>query len=558
MLLASHALTHGQTLRSPVCIVGAGPAGIVLALQLADAGTPVLLVESGIARYAPRIQRAADADVDTRRHAPMNEATRRQFGGTSVLWGGRCVPFDPIDFEARDYVPHSGWPVRYAEVAHYFDRACRYAGCAPGVFEAQRALATTQRSIVPGLPDGEVRSSTLERWASPANFATAYRRTLEDHPGITVLLGATCVAVDCADEGDGGDAVTSLTLRTREGATLRATADRYVIACGGLESTRLLLNSDQRHPGGIGNHSGHLGRYYMGHPSGKIADVQFFTPPAQTIYNFEQDAGGVYCRRRFTASESTQREHRLMNCALWLDNPRLADASHGNGVLSFAWLALATPGLNRLLAPKGIVAAVLGTPVPGAALSHLRNCLADAGAVARFVPRFTWQRYFAKRRIPGFFLGSESNRYALHFHAEQAPNRDSRVTLTAERDEYGMRRLAVDLRFTDEDARSIVGHHRVLDAHLRRHNCGRLIYKTHDLEAAVLEQARDGFHQIGTARMAARAEDGVVDPDCRVHGVRNLYVCSSAVFPTSGQANPTLTLLALALRLADHLAPALR
>jgi choline dehydrogenase-like flavoprotein len=189
--------------------------------------------------------------------------------------------------------------------------------------------------------------------------------------------------------------------------------------------------------------------------------------------------------------------------------------------------------------------------------AHVRNVLRDTLAVACFVPSFGYRRYLAKRRIPGFFLRSPTNTYALHYHAEQAPNESSRVRLSNETDELGVRRLIVELQFSPLDAASVVSTHRLLDAHLKRHHCGHLIWKYPDAQAAVLRQARDGFHQAGTTRMSRAPQDGVVDPDCRVHGIRNLYICSSSVFPTSGQANPTLTVLALAVRLARHLAPPL-
>ncbi|HSQ03900.1 MAG TPA: GMC family oxidoreductase [Burkholderiales bacterium] len=554
MIIPSLSRLPADGQHTDVCIVGAGPAGIVLALELADLGLHVLMLESGVQRYDRRVQALADAHVDPARHAPLHEATRRQFGGTSAIWGGRCVPMDPIDFEQRDFVPHSGWPIPYAEVAAHYPAACRYAGCGRADFDAHTAFQHAPPGIVPGLPDADVSSSSLERWASPTEFARAYRRRIARDESITLALDATCIAINCSQDPH---AVSSLTVQSLSGTRTEVKARVYVIAAGGLESTRLLLNSDRVHPGGIGNHGGQLGSFYMGHPSGKIADVQFLTRPEETVFQFERDPARVYCRRRFTIAPQMQREKGLLNCALWLDNPRLADASHRNGILSFAYLALSAPGLNRFLAPEAIVKAAIEAPLASEISEHVKNVLRDTLAVASFVPSFAYRRYIARRRVPGFFLRSSSNRYALHYHAEQAPNASSRVRLSAETDELGMRRLLVDLRFSALDASSVVATHRLLDSHLRRHHCGRLIWKYDDLEAAVLSQARDGFHQAGTTRMSSAPEGGVVDPHCRVHGVNNLYVCSSSVFPTSGQANPTLTVLALALRLAHHLAPAL-
>jgi hypothetical protein len=292
----------------------------------------------------------------------------------------------------------------------------------------------------------------------------------------------------------------------------------------------------------------------MGHVSGKIADVRFSTDPRRTVFGFERDSHGAYCRKRFSASAAEQRRRRLLNCALWLDNPRIADPTHRNGILSLAVLALSTPVLSRQLAPEAIAAAAVGDPGSFSRLPHFANIARDLPAVAAFAPAFLYRRFFARPRIPGFFVKSGSNTYALHYHAEQEPSAQSRILLGEDRDARGMRRAIVDLRFTDNDVDSIVRTHRLLDEHLRGSRCGELVYRHPDLHAAVLAQARDGFHQIGTTRMSHSPADGVVDRDCRVHGTLNLFVSSSSVFPTSGQANPTLSVIALSIRLAGHLA----
>jgi choline dehydrogenase-like flavoprotein len=552
MLIDSADLPSGTTLQGDVCIVGSGPAGIILALELARSGLSVILLESGGKTFDSRLQQLGDAQiVDSERHAPLNEATRRQFGGTSAIWGGRCVPLDAVDFERREHAPNSGWPIILADLEEHYLKACEYAGCGPADFSATSALPDNQPGIVPGLPDGTVTSSRLERWGSPTDFGFAYETEIRRQPRISCVLHSTCVSIDF----DGNPTlVESITLATPGALSFKARARAYVLACGGLGSTRLLLASNSVHADGIGNHSGQLGRFYMGHVSGKIADVQFFTDPRKTAFGFERDRTGAYCRKRFSVTREHQIKNRVLNCALWLDNPRLYDVRHRSGILSLAYLALATPTLNRYLAPEAIVRSVIGSSPGDATWRHLGNVLRDLPSVALFAPTFVYRRYFARRRIPGFFIGSASNVYALHYHGEHLSDPESRVHLSNDTDDLGMRRLEVDIRFSDSDAASVVNNHRLLDGHLQASRAGRLIYHGADSHAAVLHQARDGFHQIGTTRMSANARDGVVDINCRVHGLHNLYVSSSSVFPTSGQANPTLTVMALSVRLARHLA----
>lgn len=542
-----------RNLRSDVCIVGAGPAGIVLALELARQKHTVTLLESGFFAHHPDTQSLADAAVyDTRRHAPMHLATRRQLGGTSALWGGRCVPLDPIDLSARPHVANGGWPIGFDALAKHYPAACAYAGCGRADFKSQSALPGRQASIVPALPDEDILSSTLERWASSTDLGQRYRAQLESSTRITLVLGATCTSINF--EGTAHE-TSSLTARSLSGGQLSVEAATYILAAGGLETTRLLLHSDSAHTGGVGNHSGKLGRYYMGHISGKIAEVHFQTPPRDTISGFERDASGMYCRKRFTVSAEAQQRHKLLNCAFWLDNPRIHDAAHGNGILSFAYLALSTPVISRRLAPEAIRASATGSGGTGGTniWPHFCNVMKELPAVAGFIPWFGYNRFLAKRRIPGFFLHNRNNIYALHYHAEHAPDSASRVFLSDKADAHGVRRLNVDLRYHAQDVDSVMRSHRLLDEHLRQNRVGKLHYKSITYNTSILDQASDGFHQLGTTRMTTDADQGVVDANCRVHGVSNLFVCSSAVFATSGQANPTLTIIALAVRLAQYL-----
>jgi len=552
--MAVHTPSPEATLEASICVIGAGPAGIACALELARRKIDVILVEGGGRTFQAPAQTACDAEiVDTSRHAPMQDAVRHALGGTSWLWGGRCIPLDPIDFEVRDYAPHTAWPIRFEQLAPWYEIACHYANCGrPDFTLAQLDADSACSPLTAGFRPGAVIASDLERWSGEPNFARRYLAELEASPHVRLLVDATCVGIDMAD--DSGH-VRSVVIASGD-SRLRLRARQFVLACGGLEVTRLLLNANTRHADRIGNCSGMLGRHYMGHISGKIASVRFHAEPARTIYHFEQDRQGFYARRRFTVPAAEQRRHGLLNTAMWLDNHPPADPAHGNGILSLAYLALRTPGLTRMLAAPAIARHITSPAAQGTGAAHLRNVARDLARITAFVPPFLYRRYVARPRLPGFFLPSPNNVYALHYHAEHLPGRDSRVTLADSVDRHGMRRLRIDLRYHRADAESVVRNHALLDQHLRDTGAGRLEYWMPEAERvdAALAQASDGFHQIGTTRMAAHWRDGVVDPDCRVFGTRNLYVASSAVFPSSGQANPTLTILALSARIASHLA----
>lgn len=520
-----------------VCIVGTGAAGLTLAARCAALGLDVLVLESGGARAEPGVQDAyAGTIADARTHWPLDTYRVRALGGTTALWGGRSIPFDPIDFEPRPWVAHSGWPIGYDEVARYY----------PAALEAAEAGAfdhTPSAPIVSGL-DGEWLHTTIERFSRPTNFWTRYGAQLTAAPNVRVLTHAPVTAVRLASDGNSVD---HLAVRAPDGSDWAVRARHYVLAAGGLETARLLLASDDVLPDGPGNAGGWLGRGYMCHLAATFGMAHFTGAPRSIGFDYERDADGIYIRRRLAPTPAAQRAHRLLNGTARLHIRDANDPAHGDPVLSLMFLAAFAVKYEYSRAAREADRSV------GPYLRHLGNIARHPLQLANFVRTWGVKRYLASRRIPSIALPSRDNRYPLEFVSEQSPNWDSRVQLSSDRDALGMRRLHVDWRVAAADFDSARATYRLMAAELARTGTGTLDYDEDALEPALLDAAAYGGHHSGTTRMSETARDGVVDRDCRVHGVAGLYVASASVTPTSSQANPTLTAIALALRLADHL-----
>jgi choline dehydrogenase-like flavoprotein len=549
-LLDGRLLDEGAELTADIAVVGAGPAGIATALTLADAGHHVVLIESGATRFDAATQHLGGTVGDDPHHVSMDLATRRQIGGASNLWGGRCIPFDPIDFESRAIAGGVSWPVSYEEIARFFQPACDWCVCGRAIFDVREIPTLAHRAIVPGFVDGAVRASALERSSLPTNFGRHYMRRLKRSRNLRLVSGLTCTEIACRDTGQ---AVDHLRARTLDGRRVSVRASKYVIACGGIETTRLLFASNRLHPSGLGNHSGHLGRWYMAHVETRVAEVHFTTPPAETVYGHERDSAGVYVRRRFTLSPDLQRKERLPNLSMWLVNPKLSDARHRSAVLSFAYLMLISP-VGRFFVAEGIRQAHIDATGQTSIRRHLANVGRSPLAAAWFAATFGYQRYLRRgRKVPGFFVRSASNVYPIVYHGEHLPSFESHMRPSTQVDRVGMPRLETHLRFSQVDVGSVRQACMILDRALRSQGLGHVSFLYDDVEAAVRQQLFGGYHQAGTTRMSELSQEGVVDRNLAVHGFDDLFIASSSTFVTSGQANSTFLLIAFALRLADHL-----
>lgn len=527
-----------------ICIIGAGPVGISLALDLARLGCSALVLESGATRPHQATQQLAEASIAVpQHHVPMALAVHRGLGGTSNLWGGRCVPMEPIDFEPRPAIPGSSWPIGMADIAPYLSGACDYLGCGEAMFEAP----------LPGVPtdNPDFRFDHLERWSRRPRLANSHARQLRQSRHIDLRLRATVTGFTFRADGN----VDRVRVRQACGREAQVAPRRVVLAAGGLENTRLMLAAQLDNPHRFGGPDGPLGRYYMGHLYGSAAEMTIRSEALDAGMDYFRDPAGYYVRRRFTPSPDLQRRAGLSNVALWPDDPPIHDPRHRNGILSFAYLALSVPWLGRLIVVESIRSHYVGSS-PARRRAHIGNMLRDAPRTVVFVPAFLYRRYIARPHMPGFFQRNAARRYAVRFHAEHLPDPQSRATLSGQRDALGLPRLAIDLRYREQDAEPLIRAHDCFAEWLERACLGQMTWSVprEQRAAHIIAQCYDGHHQIGLTRMGATSRTGVVDADCRAFGAANLFVAGSSVFPTSGAANPTLTAVALALRLAALLA----
>lgn len=528
-----------------LCIVGAGPAGIILALEYSKTapGKKVLLVEMG-----KRGTTRNSLDDTIKNHNPINhfdayDCTNKGLGGTSETWGGRCVMYDEIDF-----VPHGPvteqctWTLNFLhELNSSLDATAEYFHCGSGEFDLSK-LVRIVPPMAENFRDGPITSTRLERWSLPTRFGREYGSQLANSAEIHVVTGCVAQHLEFAN-----GSISSLTAEL-DGKRIVINAETFVLCSGGQEATRMLLRNPQVFSE-IGGPPRALGQFYQGHLSGKIAQVKFHGAADATQFGYVKLDGNVLARRRFQLTTEAIQRDGLLNIAWWLDNHPMYDWRHRNGVLSFIYLMLNVPFLRKRLLHSAM-ARTITNDQSGEIFLHVRNVLRDLPQ-SLFIPAWIFaKRYLPRRRLPGVHLKNRDNVYALHFHCEQIPREENRMWLSKDGAE-----LNIAYTYSSEEIDLVIKAHELLDSELRRQGCGELVYlfPKSQLAEAVNQNSKDGLHQVGTTRIAESSADGVVDSELRVFGTKNLFVCSSSVFPTSGQANPTFMLGACAVRLARQL-----
>lgn len=545
MILDANSIPPGSVLQADVCVVGAGPAGIALALTLAERGIKVLLLESGHRRLDAATQALYEGEVaDDGLHSPPDKYRHRRLGGSSAIWGGRCMPFDALDFETRPQVALSGWPISYEDLLPYYPAANEWAEAGRFAYDSAETLPGVP-PLLAGFESARVHSSGLERFSCPTHFGERYAARMQAAAGLRVVLGASCTALHLAPDGA---SLAGLSVRSLQGAHWRVSARHTVLASGGLECARLLLASRDVEPAGVGNAHDMVGRHYMCHIAGNVGLLKVKGSPSAVRHGYEMSADGIYCRRRLQVAPAEQRRLGLANAVARLHFSRITDPAHQSGVLSGLYLA------RRLISYEYAKRLQDGDVSVQRYARHVLNVAADPLDTAAFLAHWLRHRTLASRKFPSIILRNRSNRFSLEVHGEQIPRPQSRVTLSNRVDALGMPQLRVDWRYGADDIESVRRTLDVMAEEFEASGTAQLSFQRETLEEDLLRFGAYGGHHLGTTRMGSDPRSSVVDADCQVHGVRNLFVAGSAVFATSSQANPTLTLLALSLRLADTLA----
>ncbi len=546
MILEASTIPNGTVLRADVCVVGGGPAGIALTLTLASRGLSVLLLESGRFAADKQTQALYNGEVtDERLHSPPDKYRYRRFGGSSAIWGGRCMPFDPIDFEVRRHVPFSGWPLAYDDLLPYYPAANALAEAGQFSYGAAQALGPDAAPLIRGFESDRVSTEGLERFSCPTHFGQRYAHRLQSAASVQLVLGANCTALQLHNDAQ---SIRALQVSTLQGTRFSVVPRATVLATGGLETARLLLASRDISPEGVGNQHDVVGRYYMCHIAGNVGSLTISRTLRQVRHGYERSPEGIYCRRRLQVTASEQQRLGLANAVARLHFARITDPSHQSGVLSGLFLA------RKLISYEYSKRLNDGDATAATYARHLLNIATDPLDTAAFLGHWLTQRTLAERKFPSVILHNRTNRFSLEVHSEQLPQVASRVMLNDQCDALGMPMLRVDWRYSQADIDSVRGTLDVMAEEFEASGVAKFDYQREELEHDLLRFGAYGGHHLGTARMGCDPRTSVVNADCQVHSVRNLFVAGSAVFPTSSQANPTLTLLALSLRLADTLA----
>jgi choline dehydrogenase-like flavoprotein len=537
MFIDTRCIEDGSLVESTVCIIGGGVAGITLAMELDRQGIDVCLLESG----------GFNPDDDTRdlyrgedvgdwRYSFADGSRSRFLGGSSNCWGGWCRPLDPWDFEKRDWVAHSGWPFGLDELMPYYERTHPLLKLGPNNYDPEfweRSIARPDVRRMP-LVSGKVRD-TISQFSPPARFGKLYRDVLKRSHNVRVYLYANATNIDTDRPAS---TVSRIQVSTLTGRRMDVSARLYVLATGGIENARLLLASNKVQPEGLGNGNDLVGRFFMDHPRLFSGNIRFNrewsrNKLSDVKYHYQNAAVAAYgtcIAHQFALKPEVLRDEGILNARVWFSSVFPGEGSEGAQALFRCKQALLKKDQDDWSLGKDMLTMV----------THPLDTI-GYGYTRLFQPRWL---------IKGV-------KFQLIVEPEPDPN--SRVMLSpTQKDKLGMPRVRVDWRLGSKVQRTFDRTLAILADDMRKSGVAQVALDN-PIEGGKWPSDLEGtWHHMGTTRMHESPKHGVVDPDCRVHGMSNLYVAGSSLFPTAGANFPTITLAALAFRLSEHLVGELR
>jgi choline dehydrogenase-like flavoprotein len=536
MFIDARRLDEGSAITSEICIIGGGVAGISLALEFEKQGIETCLLESGGFKPDEATRDLYRGESVGIPYLFADGCRSRFFGGSSNCWGGWCRPLDEHDFERREWVPYSGWPFGKAELEPYYECSHSLLELGPYWYEVDFWINAIGNSQLRPISTDAARVLTgISQFSPPARFGKLYRDVLAKSNNVRVYLYANAVNIEAGAD----QVIHSVKVKTLSGKSLTATAKIFALATGGIENARLLLASNKVRPNGLGNDHDLVGRFFMDHPRLYSGTIHFRKEaPGHMLYDV-----------LFNYHNKAIRAHGTSVAAQFAINP-LLQAKEGllNGRVSFASLCFGQ-GSEALQALARFKRRLGGDAQFDNGLVH---DIMSISVRPTFVARILFARLLR--------VTSLINQPRFQVIIEPLPDPDSRVTLSQECDRLGVNRVKVDWRLGPQVKRTFDRTLAIIAEELTRAGVADIILDPPiDGEDWPSSFETEGtWHHMGTTRMHDSPRLGVVDRNCCVHGLSNLYVAGSSVFPTGGGNFPTITIVALALRLAHHIAAEVR
>lgn len=502
----------------PTVVIGAGAVGLYAASQLAARGRDVVVIEAGDSHLGSF---SADSFASVGRdHSGIKLGRSRTLGGTTNLWGGQLVEFQPLDFNGRDWLPNSRWPITYDEIAPFYKPTYQNLGV-PSQFLEDASVWRGISCDPPKLgPDFEV---FFTRWLEVPNFAEIFAKQIQADQKMAVLTNHSVVAFRGT-----GSAINAVRVVDNQGQSHWIEAGNVILAAGTIENARLLLHTAQD-PAWQAPWSDNqnIGRYFQDHLGGKIASFQPIDKPAF----FRMFSNVVYSGRKFQPKvrmrNDVQTRQQLYNTQVFF--------------------AFESEVSEHMVYLKQFLRAALYSRK----LTGVGDVFRNAFGMARYLVPLMW-KYVWDHRI---FVPSTA-KILMHVQSEHAPLPDSRITIDPSAlDACGLPRVILDWRIDGNELASLRDFATQVRDALQSSGIGQL--KIDDdllaLDPSFLSKLGDTYHQAGGTNMADSEQHGVVDKNLRVFGTENLYVTGASVFPTTSNANTTFTALTFTTRLVDHL-----
>lgn len=491
-------IENNSLIEGDICIVGAGAAGITMALEFINSNQKVILLEGGGFENEAAMQNLYEARQTGQRYFPIKAIRLHYFGGTTNHWAGFCSVFDDIDFEKRDWIPYSGWPITRKDLDPFYERAHKTVELGP--YEYDEAYWRKQNPEFRPLPvDKNIVWNKIWQFSPPTRFGVKYRDAIVNAKNVHLYTYANVTDIGA---NANVSAIKELTVKNLAGKQHQVRAKIFVIACCSIQNARLLLASNRQNKKGLGNDHDLVGRFFMEHLEMKSAELWLTKADALKFYSWNW---GTKVRAELAISKSAQKEHKILN-----------------GTASFMPLDI-------------------GKNVPA-----FIDMFDDTGkANLKKFDDAEKKRDFSNKDLA----------YQLSTRIEQSPNPNSRVSLDTEKDALGMPKVHFNWDLLPLEKRSMRKIYELIGQEVGKASAGRvrlMEYLRDEKDESWPPITGGGWHHMGTTRMGTDHRQSVTDPNCKVHGIANLYMAGASNYVTAAAPNPTLTLVALTLRLADH------